>query len=52
MAEPSSILHGLLEYLKPGGVVAFMEPSYAMARVVASHLPTYDMIAYNTSYGL
>jgi SAM-dependent methyltransferase len=44
MADPSSILHGLLEHLKPGGVVAFMEPSYAMARVIASHLPTYDMI--------
>jgi|SoiMethySBSTD1v2_1073268.scaffolds.fasta_scaffold00595_12 protein-L-isoaspartate O-methyltransferase len=44
MANPSSVLHGLLEYLKPGGIVAFMEPSYAMARVIASHLPTYNMI--------
>src|SRR4030095_2772470 len=44
MANPSSVLHGLLKYLKPGGIVAFMEPSYAMARAIASHLPTYNMI--------
>ena len=44
MPDPPLVLHGLAEYLKPGGIVAFMEPSWATARVISSHLPTYDMI--------
>jgi ubiquinone/menaquinone biosynthesis C-methylase UbiE len=45
MPDPVIVLRGLVDRLIPGGIVAFMEPSWAPARAIAAHLPVYSMIS-------
>jgi hypothetical protein len=37
--EPAAVLHSASQLLRPGGVVAFQEPSYAPSLLLSEHLP-------------
>src|SRR5215813_2428170 len=43
LPEPAHVLRDLTRYLRPGGAVAFMEPSWSPSRGLAAHLPLYAM---------
>jgi ubiquinone/menaquinone biosynthesis C-methylase UbiE len=45
MPDPVLVLRGLVKHLTRNGIVAFMEPSWAPARAIASHLPVYSLVA-------
>jgi protein-L-isoaspartate O-methyltransferase len=45
LPEPARTLRGLVALLRPGGAVAFLEPSWAAARGLSAHLPLYSAFA-------
>lgn len=45
LPDPARTLRDLTKYLRPGGAVAFMEPSWSPSRGLAAHLPLYSMTA-------
>ncbi len=45
LPEPAAILRNLARFIRPGGAVAFLEPSWAAARGLAENLPLYAACA-------
>jgi ubiquinone/menaquinone biosynthesis C-methylase UbiE len=45
LPNPARTLRGLATLLRPGGAVAFLEPSWAAVRGLSAHLPLYSAFA-------